>query len=257
MSVVRHSVSEIPSYEEYFGLVDNEITDDEFDSDNKDEDIAKLIALVLSLLQEFYIEYMYATEYEISSESFKENVDKFNSELKDSLIFLFAEFVENISFDLSIHYDIPLTALEKEMLDLKRDIENNIVSSVDAVTNTLYYDLKDKADFYKDMALTTGTFSLHSNFRRAIRKLTNAVDFTAQYAEKRAERKYLEFVYGQEALFVWKVSGINTCPWCYEMEAMGAMPISWFPTDHPNGRCWLEPVNPTEYSDEYKKLKGE
>ena len=99
-------------------------------------------------------------------------------------------------------------------------------------------------------------FALHSNFRRAVKRLTNVIDYNAQYTENRIARSYLEFVYGQEKLFYWRVSGVNTCPWCYDLEAMGAMPLSWFPVDHPNGNCWLEPVIPDDYSDEYLILRG-
>ena len=256
MLLLKHKVSEVPSFEEYFGLDVNFIEDEEFDPDNDDEDIKKLLALVLSLLQEFYIEYMYASEQVIASEEFKMAVDKFNEELKDSLIYLFLDYIEKVNNELAFAYDIPVEVLENQIIALKTDIDNSVVKSVDAVTNTLYYDLLDKASFYTDMALTTGTFAVHGNFRRALRKLTNAVDYKAQYAKSRAERIYLEFVYGQEALFQWNVTGVNTCAWCYEMEAMGAMPLSWFPADHPNGRCWLTPVNPKEYSDEYNNLKG-
>ena len=254
---MSRKVHEIPSYEEFFGLVDNILGDDEFNPKHNDDEVQKLLILVLSLFQEFYIEYMYANEYDFASEEFEEKVNKFNDELQDTLTILLAEYVENLNFELSLEYNMPLVTLEKEMLDLKRDIELGVRSSVDAVTKTLYYDLKDKADFYTEMVLTTGVFSPHSNFRRAIKKLTNAVDFNTHYAKSRANRIYLEFVYGQEALFVWNVSGRNTCPWCYEMAAMGAMPLSWFPVDHINGHCWLTPVNPNEYSEEYNEIIGE
>ena len=248
---------QIPSFEEYFGLFDNVLDDDEFDPDNDDKDVQKLMALLLGIFQEFYIEYMYATEYDISSEEFKDKIDDINEKLKESLIFLLSEYVETVSFELSLEYAIPLTVLEKEMLDLKRDLELSAKSGIDAVTNTLYYDLKDKADFYKEMALTTGVFSPHSNFRRAVKKLTNVVDFRTHYAKARAKRYYMEFVYGQEALFTWNVTGVNTCAWCYEIASMGAMPLSWFPLDHINGHCWLSPVNGNEDSEEYMNLRDE
>ena len=118
----------------------------------------------------------------------------------------------------------------------------------------LYYDLKDKADFYTELSLTTGSFSPHANFRRAVKKLTNQVDFKSNHVWKLINRKYDEFIYGQDALFTWNCSGINTCDWCYSIEAKGAMPLSWFPLDHIHGRCVLKPVNPNVYSDEYMRL---
>ena len=38
---------------------------------------------------------------------------------------------------------------------------------------------------------------------------------------------------------------------------MGAMPLSAFPKDHPNGACRLIPANPNKYSDIYQAIRGE
>ena len=244
-------VSEVPSYEEFFGLVDNEIDDDEFDSDNDDERIKKMIAIALSLLQEFYIAHMYDTEYIILSDEFEKEIGEFNTQMKDLLLSLFDTYIKDVQHDFDLEYALPTNTVKTDV-----DLENTIDSAVDTVTDTLYSDLKNKANFYTDVAITTGMFSLHANFRRAIRRLTNHIDYNAQYTQNRIGREYLTFVYGQEALFYWRVSGRNTCPWCYEMEAMGAMPLSWFPVDHPNGHCWLEPVLPDVYSDDYMEIKG-
>lgn len=243
------SVHEIPSYEEFFGLIDNEISDDEFESDNKDERIKEMIAIGLSLLQEFYILHRYDSEFYILSEEFQEELSDFNSQLKELLLNLLESYVSDVQSDLNIEYNMPLGVIETDV-----DLNAIIDSAVDSVTDTLHADLKNKATFYRDVAITTGMFALHSNFRRAIKRLSNHIDFNAQYAKNRVTREYQSFVYGQEALFYWRVSGINTCAWCYEMEAMGAMPLSWFPIDHPNGMCWLEPVLPDVYSDKYIEL---
>lgn len=245
------SVHEIPSFEEYYGLIDNELDDEEFEAENKDEKIKEMIAIALSILQEFYLLHKYDTEYYIVSEEFEEDVSDLNTQLKEILFSLFASYTADIQNELDVEYLIPSGTVESNV-----DLETVINSGVDSVTSTLYSDLKNKADFYKDVAITTGMFSLHSNFRRAVKKLTNVIDNNAQYASHVIAREYLSFVYGQEKLFYWRVSGVNTCPWCYEMEAMGAMPLSWFPVDHPNGRCWLEPVIPDDYSDEYIILRG-
>lgn len=244
-------VHEVPSYEEFFGLIDNEIDDEEFDSDNKDERIKEMIAIALSLLQEFYIAHMYDTEYTILSDEFEHEIDDFNSQLKELLVSLFSTYIAEVQNELDLEYTIPTGFIKTDV-----DLDAVIDSAVDTVTDTLYVDLKNKANFYKDVAITTGMFSLHSNFRRAIKRLSNHIDYNAQYTENRIVREYQSFVYGQEALFYWRVSGVNTCAWCYEMEAMGAMPLSWFPVDHPNGRCVLVPVLPDVYSDDYTELRG-
>lgn len=243
-------VHEIPSYEEFYGLIDNEIDDEEFESDEKDEKIRRIIAIALSLLQEFYLFHQYDNEYFVASEVFEEELKDFNLFLKENLYVLFDKYFEELTAELNDKYGLPPGTVKPSI-----DVHSVIDSGVDSVTDTLYSDLKNKADFYKDVAITTGTFSLHSNFRRAIKKLQGVVVNNAQYSAHVIDREYMSFVYGQEALFQWNVSGVNTCPWCYEMEAMGAMPLSWFPVDHPNGRCWLTPVNPDEYSDEYNKIR--
>ena len=244
-------VPNVPSHEEFFGLIDNEIDDEEFDSDEQDEKIKRMIAIALSLLQEFYLLHMYDNEYYVASELFEEELNNFNQFLKENLLVLFNNYIESLANDFDLMYDLPTGIVSPAF-----DIETVINSAVDSVTATLYADLKNKADFYKELSITTGVFSLHSNFRRAIKKLRNVISNNAHHVEKVVEREYLSFVYGQEAMFRWRVTGINTCNWCYEMEAMGAMPLSWFPVDHIHGRCWLEPVKPNEYSDEYMQILG-
>lgn len=242
-------VSEIPSHEEFFGLSDNILADSEFEPDNDDKDIKKMILIMLGLMQEFYILHMYDTAHYYASEQFKEDIEAFNMELKDNLLVLLTSFMTSKVTELDALWKIPAGTV-----DIPIDLEEIIQSGVDSVTMMLYYDLKDKADFYTDLSLTTGSFSPHANFRRAVKKLTNQVDFKGNHVWKLINRKYDEFVYGQDALFTWNCSGINTCDWCYSIEAKGAMPLSWFPLDHINGRCVLKPVNPEVYSDEYKRL---
>ena len=248
---LQKSVHEVPTYEEFFGILDNELDDEDFDYEDEDENKKKLIVVVLSLLEDFYSEVMYWSEYDILTEEFETKLAQFNTELKEILLILFDNYFEDVRAGLNIEYGIPS---DIKISDL--NIQSTIDSGVDRITNTLHDELTNKAHFYKDVVRTTGVFSLHSNFRRAIKNLTNLADFNAQYVKKNTERDYIEFVYGQEALAKWCVTGINTCAWCYELEAMGAMPISWFPVDHPNGRCWLEPVNPDEYSEQYKRVRG-
>lgn len=245
------SVHEIPSYEEFFGLIDDYVSDEDLEVKERDEKIKKMIMIALALLEEFYYEFQFSSEYEISSENFKFEMDSFNSKLKELLITLFTSYVLEVQKLQDIEYVLPTGTVETKI-----DVIPVIESGVDSVTDTLYADLKNKADFYKEMAITTGQFSVHSNFRRAIKKLQNVVANNAHHVEKVIEREYLSFVYGQDALFRWRCSGINTCAWCYEIEAMGAMPLSWFPVDHINGRCVLIPANPDQYSDEYNEIRG-
>lgn len=248
---MKHSVAQVPSYEEFFGLVDNEIEDDEWDSDIDDEKKKELIVLLLSMLEEFYLDVQYYSAYDILKEEFEDKITELNTKLKDSFLYLLLHYITDVQTEYDVKYNIPPTIVESDV-----DVEAIVDSGVDRVTETLYSDLKDKATFYQKLAFTTGVFSLHSNFRRAIKNLTNLALWDTHYIDKSIDRDYMSFVYGQEALARWRVSGINTCAWCYEMEAMGEMPLSWFPVDHVNGNCWLEIVNPDGYSDEYKEIQG-
>lgn len=247
------SVHNVPTHEEFFGLDENILEDEEFEQEEEkadDDNIKKMLAIMLSLLQEFYIYHMYDSEYYYASEQFNEDIEQFNNELKDNLLVLFNEYVETLATDLDIEWQLPTGTIAVDV-----EMEELVNTGIDVVTNTLYYDLIDKATYYKELSKTTGTFLPHSNFRRALRRLSNQITYKADYIQKRVNRAYQEFVYGQEALFYWVCSGINTCAWCYEIEAMGAMPLSWFPIDHINGRCELRPVFPDQYSDEYIRAR--
>lgn len=243
------SVPNSPTYEEYFGLEDNILVDEDFELDNKDEEIKKMLIIMLGLLEEFYIEHMYDTAYYYASEQFKEDIDEFNRTLKENLAVLWAAYVATLVTELDAAWQIPA-----DTVDIQFELDQLIASGMDTVIYSLFYDLRDKADYYKEMALVTGTFSPHSNFRRAIKRLANQVDFKSNQIRKIINRKYQEFVYGQDALFIWVCSGRNTCAWCYTIEAKGAMPLSWFPLDHINGECVLKPVYPDKYSDEYNQI---
>ena len=248
---MQKSVHEVVNFEEFYGLIDNELSDEEFDPDNKDEKIKEMIAIALSLLQEFYLEHKYYTAYLVLTDSFEKELERLNVQLKELLLSLFDDYVSKVCDGLDAEYVIPTG-----LVQVSSEWDKVLESGVDKVTTTLYADLKNKADFYTDVAITTGLFSLHSNFRRAVKQLTNVIDYNAQYVGNRIERDYLGFVYGQDKLFYWNVTGVNTCAWCYDLAGMGAMPLSWFPVDHPNGGCWLTPAVEDDYSDEYLAIRG-
>lgn len=243
------SVPNIPNFEEYFGLDDNILTDEEFEPDNKDEKIKQMLIVMLGLLEEFYIEHMYDTAYYYASEKFKDDIEDFRSMLKDNWLVLLSSFITEITTEYDAEWKIPSNTVLIQM-----ELDKIVNSGIDSVIDTLYSDLKDKADFYQDMIIITGTFVAHGNYRRAVKRLVNQIDFKGNHIKKIINRKYQEFIYGQEALFKWICSGRNTCAWCYSIEAKGAMPLSWFPLDHINGECVLKPVNPDVFSDEYNEI---
>ena len=242
-------VHDVPTYEEFFGLLDNQLDDSDFDTNVKDEDIKKIILVALSLLQDFYIEIMYYNEFDVLREDFEKKLNDFQAELKEIVLSMIKEYLEDIHADLNNKYEIPVGTVESEI-----DIAPVIISGIDAAASAFTHDIQNKSDFYK-LPLTTGVFALEENIRLFARKITNVINFNAQHANKCVIREFELFVYGQDALATWNVTGVNTCAWCYYLASLGARPLSWFPVDHINGGCWLEILNPNEYSDEYKKIR--
>ena len=245
-------VSEVPSFEEFFGLTNNYLTYSDWVEDKEDdEDIALIINAILVILQEFYNEHKYDTEKEWVKESLKREFNTLNKELYDTALEMIDDYIDKVHEKFNNTYNIPSGTVDAEVY-----FDEVINSGIDSVVNQLYDEIKNKADFYNTMILTTGVFTIEANFRRAIKRLSNIIKNNAHHGEKVVERKYMEFVYGEDALFDWVTSGRNTCEWCYMIESMNPQPLSALPVDHINGGCSIVPHDPTQFSDEYNDLVG-
>ena len=244
------SVTEIPTFEEFFGIVDNELTDSDFQGNTDDEDINKIITSLLVLLQRFYLEHMYYTPQDVLGDGFKSDLDDLRGELYDTLIVLMNNYESKVVNEYNIEYIIPDTLVELDF-----DLTDSLKYAIDDVVNQLCSELRNKASYF-EVATVAGSFSLHSNFRRAIKRLSQNVEFNAQHAKKLINRTFLGFVHGEDALYDWIPSGINTCAWCYMIADRSPMPLSMLPVDHINGRCKIKLHTPDVYSDEYKKIRG-
>ena len=245
-------VSEVPTYEEVFGLTKDKLTySDWVDEKEKDEDIALIINAVLVILQEFYTEHQYDTENDWIKDSLKREFNTLNKELYDAIMELLDDFIEKKQDEQNSKYSIPVGTVDTEIY-----FGDVINSGVDMVIDQLYDEIKNKADFYASMVLVTGVFTIEANFRRAVKRLTDMIANNAHHGKKVIERKYLEFVYGEEALFDWIPSGRNTCEWCYMIADMSPMPLSMLPVDHINGACTIKPHYPNKFTDEYLDLIG-
>lgn len=245
-------VSEVPSFEEFFGLTHDGLTYSDWVEQNEDDkDIALIINAVLVILQEFYNEHKYDTEKEWVKESLKREFNTLNKELYNTTLEMIDDYIDTVHEKFNTQYNIPAGRVDAEVY-----FDDVINSGIDSVVNQLYDEIKNKADFYNTMTLTTGIFTIEANFRRAVKRLSNIIKNNAHHGEKVVERKYLEFVYGEDALFDWVPSGINTCPWCYMIADMSPLPLSQLPIDHINGRCSIVPHFADKYSDEYNDLMG-
>lgn len=248
--------SRIPSFDEYYELVDNYLDSDDFTVTVNDETREQLITSLIVIIEDFYNSHQYITIDEVLNGSFEDDLEELKTTLKEEANILLNEYISSIQFDQNSKYDIPEGIVETD--DRFGDV---ISSSIDAVTNQLKEDVSTKAHYYSIFMMpqtsTSITFNMNSNFKRFVDRFKDGIDFNFQAVKGTIERNYLSFVYGENALFYWVPSGRNTCAWCYMIADMGAMPLSAFPKDHPNGACQLIPANPNKYSDIYQAIRGE
>ena len=244
------TVTNIPTFEEFFGIVDNELTDSDFKGDTDDDDINKIITSLLLLLQNFYLEHMYYTPSDVLDKSFKSDLEALRKELTNTLLVLMNEYQDGVISDNNVEYVIP-----DGTVDIDFDLTDSLKDGIDDIINQLGSEARSKASYFS-VATVAGAFSLHSNFRRAVKRLSQTVDFNAQFAKKLIDRTFLGFVHGEDALYDCIVSGINTCPWCYMIADQSPMPFHMLPVDHIHGRCRVRVHDPSVYSDEYKKIRG-
>lgn len=245
-------VSEVPTYDEFFGLYGDKLTySDWVENKEEDEDIVLIINAVLVILQEFYNEHRFDTSREWVRESLKQEFNTLNKELYETTLELLDEYITLKQTEQDHKYSIPANTVDTEVY-----FDEVVNSGIDSVVNQLYDEIKNKADFYNTMIMTTGIFTIEANFRRAVKRLSNIIKNNAHHGEKIVERKYLEFVYGEEALFDWIPSGRNTCEWCYMIADMSPMPLNQLPVDHINGACTIAPHYPDRYTDEYLDILG-
>ena len=244
------SVTNIPTFEEFFGIVDNELTDSDFTGKTDDEEVNKIITALLLVLQGFYLEHRYYTPTDVLGERFKSDLNDLREELYTTLLALMNGYEAMVVNENNIEYVIP-----DGVVELDFDLTDSLKDGIDDVINQLDSEIRNKASFFA-VATVAGSFSLHSNFRRAVKRLSQNVDFNAQFAKKLIDRTFLKFVHGEEALYDWIPSGINTCEWCYMIADRSPMPLSMLPVDHINGRCRVRLHTPDVYSDEYKEIRG-
>ena len=248
--MVKEVVHEVVSFEEFFGLDDKVLDATEWVCSHENNKVCEMVNKVLVIMQLFYQEHMYDTPAEWMN--LQGEIRELNHELYTELQKIFMDYTDELEEEqdqlwfIPYHYEVEVDLSFDDLLS----------AGVDGITDRLYDDILSKANYYAIMPITTGVFSVYSNFRRAIKELTNLVDYNAQNGKKIIERIYLEFVYGEDALFDWITSGRNTCEWCYYIESLNPQPLRALPVDHVNGGCVVRPHSPLDYSDEYKKLRG-
>ena len=248
--MVNGVVHEIMSFEEFYGLDDRVLEASEWVCDKEDEKICEMVNRLLVIMQEFYNEHKYDTPQEWMN--LQGQIRELNHELYTELQKIFMDYTDEIEDKEDEKWFIPFDY----NVEVDINFDDILSAGVNKVTDRMYNDILSKASYYAIMPITAGAFSVYANFRRAIKEITDLVDFNAQDSRKEIERIYLEFVYGTDALFDWVTSGINTCEWCYYIESLNPQPLGALPIDHVNGGCRIIAHDPSNYSDEYRELRG-
>ena len=125
-----------------------------------------------------------------------------------------------------------------------------VEESINTLCNQLKGELKQKSLFFLDN-MSKDDFNILPNFKRAIRKVIDAVGGNLIYSKEKSKRNVEEFVYGKDKLYYWITANDDkVCGWCRMQESLPPRTLREMPLDHWNGRCEHEPVD-YMYSDEY------
>lgn len=240
-------VAQIQYIDEYYH------TDDEDDDDAlgifyaptyyETEEQLVIIACLL-LLQQRYMLLKSMTPQQIVDE-----IEEIMSSLETELISTATDKVIGHTQDylnrVLVDYAIPLgyIDIDTSMIDIMND-------SLTGMINSLRDELMVKGKFFRDN-MSKDDFDVLPNFKRAVKKVIDAVGINTIYSKEKSNRKVLEFVYGEDKLYRWLTANDDkVCEWCRIQEKLPPRTLKEMPLDHPHGRCEKEPIDPT-YSNEY------
>ena len=242
-------VKQIQLTEEYYDYYDDEDDDEDkiFIAPLRFEYDEQLVLIVLlTLLQQEYIRMQSMTPEEILDE-IDDMMASFEPKLQ-SVAYTQAsnhikEYFDSLLNDFTIPVDGGYVSMDTTKLDLMRQSLTNMV-------NQLRDELRVKTKFFKDN-LSKDNFNILPNFKRAVRKLCDAVGNNLIYGKEKSKRNVYDFVYGEDKLYKWLTANDSkVCEWCIIQEGLPPRTIDELPLDHPWGHCVIEPIDYT-YSDEY------
>ena len=172
-------------------------------------------------------------------------ISSLDMELKDTARVRVSNHLESYLKELMADFSIPdgYVSIDTSMLDIMED-------SLSGLTNQLRDELKVKSKFFRDN-MSKDSFDILPNFKRAVKKLVDAVGSNLIWGKEKTKRNTYKFVYGKDKLYRWLcVNDMKTCSWCLAQQSLPPRTIDEMPLDHIHGRCELEPIDYT-YSDEY------
>ena len=238
-------VAEIQEFEEYYDLSDEEDDDELFYAPTRfDIDEQLVIVACLMLLEQRY-RVLKSMSPERVQDEVEAMIDSLNSELKSTAIDKIDSTVWDYFDKIMSDFNIPDKYVSQDT-----SMYPIVEESINTLCNQLKGELKQKSMFFIDN-LTKDTFNILPNFKRAVRKVIDAVGGNLIYSKEKSKRNVEEFVYGKDKLYYWiTANNDKVCEWCRMQEALPPRTLSEMPLDHWNGHCEHEPVDYT-YSDEY------
>lgn len=238
----------VQSFDEFYELADNFLDASDFTGTADDEELDYLLAIILVLFHDFYDAHKYDNVDDVLGADFKNDIEQLRLDLINDLNFGVEDYVSHLKSLYDSKYNVEDSS--KLVFDEYKPV---LDSMVDAMIYQLYYDAYAKAQYYSSMmGAFAKDYNLNSNFRRFVERFKKGFNNNFQAIKGGVERKFLEFVYGEDHLFYWVPSGRNTCEWCYMLADMSPLPLKAFPKDHPNGACRLVPIE--DYYDEFGGL---
>lgn len=245
--MIDEVIHEVVPFEEFYGLNDYSLESVDWVNTNLDSTSRDMVNEVLVVLQFFYNEH----KDDSVNEWLQLKKMGLRKELLDVLNKVFNTCFDDLVDEQNNLWSLPVDFVLVEHWQWREVFKYR----VDAILDKLFGDIYSKAVYYRDFPMPAGSFQVESDFKRSIRGLTNLVDYNTGNTVKWVEREYLVFVYGEDALFNWICSGVNTCEWCYSVERGNPYRLSELPLDHINGHCKIVPVYPDDFTDDYLKVR--
>jgi len=238
-------VAEIQYIEEYYDSSEDEDDDELFYAPTRFEVDEQLVIVACLMLLEQRYRVLKSMSPERVQDEVEAMIDSLNSELKSTAIDKIDSTVWDYFDKIMSDFNIPDKYVSQDT-----SMYPIVEESINTLCNQLKGELKQKSMFFVDN-LTKDTFNILPNFKRAVRKVIDAVGGNLIYSKEKSKRNVEEFVYGKDKLYYWiTANNDKVCEWCRMQEALPPRTLSEMPLDHWNGHCEHEPVDYT-YSDEY------
>ena len=195
------------------------------------------------------LEQRYRLLQSMSPSDVVEEIESIISSLNDELVDVAQRRATNHLMDylkeLREFFSIP-----EGYIDIDTSMIDIMIDSIRGLTNQLRDELIVKSKFFVDN-MSKDSFNILPNFKRAVKKLVDAVGSNLIHGKEKTKRNTYKFVYGRDKLYRWLcVNDMKTCSWCLMQQSLPPRTIDEMPLDHPHGRCELEPIDYT-YSNEY------